>query len=220
VRSQPNGWIIGEYKQLAGVAAAPPAGWLACDGREVSRTTYAQLYTALGGAASPHGQGNGISTFNIPDARGCALVGADGMFYGTSAGRLASVGSVGPGFTGGEATHTLTTAEMPAHEHPVYDIGHTHDEDPHTHGVDEQPHDHGTPVPPNVQGVGPFGGSQNAAEKRGRTDAAVTNISIQAATPVLHTALTGITIASAGSGAAHNNVQPILATNVIVYAGV
>ena len=64
----------GSITAFAGSAA--PTGWLLCDGSAVSRTTYASLYTALGGASSPWGLGDGSTTFNLPDARGGFLRGA------------------------------------------------------------------------------------------------------------------------------------------------
>ena len=51
-----------------------PTGWLPCDGKAVSRTTYSALYTALG---SSHGAGDGKTTFNVPDYRGRFLRGLD-----------------------------------------------------------------------------------------------------------------------------------------------
>jgi microcystin-dependent protein len=44
-----------------------PSGWMLCDGRAVSRTVYASLFSALGTA---YGTGDGSTTFNIPDFRG------------------------------------------------------------------------------------------------------------------------------------------------------
>ena len=41
-----------------------PEGYLLCDGSEVSRTTYADLYTAIG---TTWGVGDGTTTFNIPN---------------------------------------------------------------------------------------------------------------------------------------------------------
>lgn len=59
-------------RALAGVMAmfggsTPPDGWLECDGSAVSRTTYADLFAAIG---EFHGQGDNATTFNIPDMRG------------------------------------------------------------------------------------------------------------------------------------------------------
>jgi microcystin-dependent protein len=53
--------------------AGTPAGWLACDGSAVSRTTFAALFAAIG---TTHGAGNGSTTFNVPDLRGRAPIGA------------------------------------------------------------------------------------------------------------------------------------------------
>jgi microcystin-dependent protein len=90
--------------------ATAPAGYLLCDGAAVSRTTYAALYSALGGASSPWGQGDGSTTFNVPDMRGRAPKGA-GQGTGLTNRAL--------GATTGTETHLLTSAEsgVPAHTH-------------------------------------------------------------------------------------------------------
>jgi microcystin-dependent protein len=44
-----------------------PSGWLECDGSSVSRTTYLNLYSAIG---DTFGSGDGSTTFNLPDLRG------------------------------------------------------------------------------------------------------------------------------------------------------
>ncbi|MBU2926978.1 phage tail protein [Winogradskyella psychrotolerans] len=54
--------------------AATPVGYLVCDGSAVSRTTYADLFTVLG---VTYGEGNGSTTFNLPDYRGKFLRGHD-----------------------------------------------------------------------------------------------------------------------------------------------
>ena len=51
-----------------------PSGYLECDGSAVSRTTYADLFSALG---TTWGSGDGSTTFNIPDARGEFIRGWD-----------------------------------------------------------------------------------------------------------------------------------------------
>lgn len=45
----------------------PPEGWLLCDGRAVSRTTYADLFEAIG---TTFGSGSGYSSFKLPELRG------------------------------------------------------------------------------------------------------------------------------------------------------
>ena len=54
--------------------ASVPSGWLECDGAAVSRTTYSDLFTAIG---TDYGVGDGSTTFNLPDFRGEFLRGWD-----------------------------------------------------------------------------------------------------------------------------------------------
>ncbi len=63
--------------------ATAPAGWLAANGAAVSRTTYADLFAAIG---TTFGAGNGSTTFNLPDLRGEFVRGLDGG-RGIDAGR-------------------------------------------------------------------------------------------------------------------------------------
>jgi microcystin-dependent protein len=44
-----------------------PTGWLRCDGSAVSRTSYADLYSAVG---TTYGTGDGSTTFNLPNIAG------------------------------------------------------------------------------------------------------------------------------------------------------
>jgi len=66
--------ITGEVRAFAGSAA--PEGWLICDGNTISRTTYPELFAAIG---TLHGEGDGTTTFHLPDYRGRFLRGADDM---------------------------------------------------------------------------------------------------------------------------------------------
>lgn len=99
---------------VAFAGAAAPTGWLLCDGSAVSRTTYANLFQAIG---VTWGGGNGVSTFNLPDLRGRTTIGA---------GQGTSLTNRTLGQTLGEETHTLTANEMPSHSHGVTDPGHSH----------------------------------------------------------------------------------------------
>lgn len=57
----------GAISAFGGTAA--PTGWLLCDGSAVSRTTYSDLFAALGSGIY-FGAGDGSTTFNVPDLRG------------------------------------------------------------------------------------------------------------------------------------------------------
>lgn len=65
----PTGCVL----PFAGTTA--PEGWLLCDGSAISRTAYAGLFSAIGTA---HGNGDGSTTFHIPDLRGRFVRGVDG----------------------------------------------------------------------------------------------------------------------------------------------
>lgn len=52
----------------------PPEGWLECNGQEVSRIIYARLFGRIG---STFGDGDGETTFNLPDLRGVFIRGWD-----------------------------------------------------------------------------------------------------------------------------------------------
>lgn len=52
-----------------------PFGWMLCDGSEVSRSEFANLYNAVGVC---WGIGDGSTTFNLPDLRGLFLRGVSG----------------------------------------------------------------------------------------------------------------------------------------------
>ena len=65
----------GMVSPFAGSAEFVPTGWLLCDGSEVSRTEYANLYNVIGVS---WGAGDGSTTFNLPDMRGMFLRGVSG----------------------------------------------------------------------------------------------------------------------------------------------
>lgn len=114
---------------VAFAGSSAPSGWFLCYGQAISRTTYSDLFSAIG---TIWGNGDGSTTFNVPDLRGCLVAGADNM-GGSPAGRLGGgasggiTGSATVGATGGEQSHQLVTSELAAHVHgnagPTYPLG-------------------------------------------------------------------------------------------------
>ena len=193
----------GVLTPFAGSAA--PTGWLLCDGSEVSRTTYAGLFTVVG---VTYGAGDGVNTFNLPNLRGRVPVGRD-----AAQSEFDVLGE-----TGGAKTHTLTTSEMPSHAHSVADHDHTIPD--HIHSVPDHLHDivvygsefdhfhlaeevAGRPEPTD----GNTGMAQTELGGPGATDAAGAGTTDPGGAGPTSTE---------GGGSAHNNLQPYIALNYII----
>lgn len=69
---QQSGVPVGTIEYFA--MATPPAGYLKADGAAVGRDTYQELFAAIG---TQFGQGDGGTTFNLPDLRGEFIRGWD-----------------------------------------------------------------------------------------------------------------------------------------------
>lgn len=104
VDSLPIGAVIEWYSDNI------PSNWLLCDGQAVSRTDYSSLFNVLGTA---YGEGDGATTFNLPDKKGKVAVGKD-----TNDTDFNTLGK-----TGGEKEHTLTLSELPAKEYITNEAG-------------------------------------------------------------------------------------------------
>ncbi|WP_405079941.1 phage tail protein [Paenibacillus chitinolyticus] len=91
--------FVGEIRLFANNYA--PRGWAFCEGQTLSINANQALYSLIG---TIYG-GDGVTNFKLPDLRGRVPI---------------HVGSTNPlGQSAGEAAHTLTINEMPAHTHQV-----------------------------------------------------------------------------------------------------
>jgi microcystin-dependent protein len=169
-----------------------PSDWLVCDGRAVSRTSYAALYAAVG---TYWGAGDNISTFNLPDFRGRSPLGyVSSAVGGITARSFAS--------NGGEENHVLNGSELASHYHGTIN-------DWHSHGIQQSPHSHTyvnpfgslVGIPPGSSGYTGSGGTQTSGDNANIT--------------VLGSA-SNITIANAGGNQPHNNMQPFAVLYFII----
>lgn len=81
-----------------------PRGWATCDGQILPINQNQSLYSLLG---TTYG-GDGRTSFALPDLRGRVPIHTDASY------RL--------GQKSGEETHTLTTAEIPSHQHQLQGV--------------------------------------------------------------------------------------------------
>lgn len=179
--------FIGEVKMLA-VPTLPGAGWEWVDGSAVSRSVYAAAFAAMG---TTWGDGDGSATFNKPD-----LV----DFFPVGAGDAYELGG-----TGGEAAHTLTTAELASHGHGLDDPGHGH-----LTYVGEEGE--------GYQGVFTMGTEDGNVYAIPETGNAGDGSLIVESSDSLHwqSAETGATVEDAGDGDAHNNLPPYKGVNFAI----
>lgn len=198
----------GIMQQFAGATA--PIGWLLCDGAAVSRTSYASLFAVVG---TTYGAGDGSTTFNVPNMKDRVPVGA-----GTShtLGATGGAAAQTPAGSVSVANTSLTTAQLPAHNHGISDPGHSHTVyDPqHNHGLLQGPYDGGGNWTPP--------GSNTAFGTNATTNYSPTGIGINVSG-------TGISTTNTGSGTGHNHTatftgsalsveQPYTVVNFIIKA--
>lgn len=112
----------------------PPTGWLKCNGAAVSRTTYSDLFSAIG---TTWGSGDGSTTFNVPDLRG----------------RFARALDDGKGIDSGRSIATTQASQNKSHTHTgttgTQSADHYH---AGTTAGENQTHAHGVPYGTHMVG--------------------------------------------------------------------
>ena len=123
---------IGAILPYAGAEA--PYGYILCDGSELERTKYSDLFDIIGTTFNGTAPLNGVNTFRVPDLRGRFPLGKDNMdnaftvpnntggYIDAGGGNVDRVSGTAPdnlGDGGGQSANSLTTANLPDHEHDM-----------------------------------------------------------------------------------------------------
>ncbi len=193
--------------------ATAPEGWLLCDGSAVSRSTYSALFDVIG---TTYGAGDGSTTFNVPDLSGKVIIGVSGTHA--------------LGTNGGEETHTLLTAELPAHTHEVPQHGHantiTATTPTLTHSVTQPAFTYSRAGTNNSKyslnaagGLGGYNTNSNAAASRSTNAAVADHAPVACTTGGSITDCAAFNTSSVGSDGGHNNMQPFTVLNYIISVG-
>lgn len=223
---------VGTILDFAGSSA--PNGYLLCFGQNVSRTTYARLFSIIG---TQFGVGDGSTTFGIPDLRGRTVFGLDNM-GGSAIGRLTNTftnGITGTtlGGVGGHEAHVLTQAQLAAHKHHLginSDTGTVHSHPVVSNSTDaaNAPHDHTLTVFVVLNASLGTGGGQTVPTINSQLNTSnlttassnanhAHNLNFTTGIENSHThVVSGDTDDMTGGGAGHNNLPPGMVLNKII----
>lgn len=188
---------IGEIRMFAGNFA--PLGWMLCAGQSLSISTNDALFALIG---TTYG-GDGQVTFNLPNMQSRIAIGA---------GSAPGLSSYFLGETVGVEGVTLTTGQMPMHNHPVVvqpQTG-TFSAEATLYGVN----DNGDQSNPGGNYLGQDTGAGATNYAASGTPVAMNAGSVQINN--LYAPLPNIALQPAGSSVPHNNIQPVLGVNFII----
>jgi microcystin-dependent protein len=208
----PTGTIL----DFAGPDVTVPPGYLVCRGQAVSRTTYAALYTAIGGY---WGNGDGSTTFNLPDLQRYITCGMGGSNGGYSSPGAAL------GNKGGAELNVLQVTHMPSHAHVAtgWQDGHNHGivTGGHNHGVNDPSHTHQYTMKSVTGGSASGGDPLNLGTAVYNSGASLTGIYLNAVGDLggytdVRTPAVGVSVQAAGSNTPFTNFPPTAIVNKII----
>ena len=123
---------IGAILPYAGANA--PSGYLLCDGSEIERAKFSDLFDSIGNVYNGSAALVGVNTFRVPDLRGRFPLGRDNMDNagtvpivtggyvdagGGTAGRVPDVQATILGGAAGQSSIALTLSNIPEHSHSL-----------------------------------------------------------------------------------------------------
>jgi microcystin-dependent protein len=210
-RYAPDSVPIGGMMDWPWAADDIPDKYMLPYGQAISRALYPDLHSIAQSAGYPYGNGDGTTTFNLPDFRGRIAIGKDDM-GGTAAGRITIAGSGMDGTiignAGGDEDTVLTISQIPSHSHPLADPGHIHPIADPGHAHTEE----GVQQHPSASGGSPTTGGRGAHGQLQDTSFNYTGLQISSAT-------TGVSITPTGGGQGHSNIPPAIIVNKLIRVG-
>jgi len=98
-----------------------PTGWLFCDGSEIRKSEFSQLFLAIGFNFKDPDQlsDSGVNFFALPDLRGRFPLGLDQMGISPNANRVTGPGAAEIGNSAGSENVTIAVDNLPEHEHDM-----------------------------------------------------------------------------------------------------
>lgn len=117
-------WVLKTYNSLHAVPVTAmmlwanttyPTGWLLADGSAISRTTYSDLFTAIG---TTYGVGDGSTTFNIPSMPSAGTGSPKTIIKVTNSGALepSAISHAANHTAGGSDVVSVTLNQVPSYE--------------------------------------------------------------------------------------------------------
>ena len=183
-------------------ATPPNNNWLLANGQAIGRSAYAALNTLYSAASYPFGNGDGSTTFNLPNYTDRMSIAA-GNLYAVAA-------------TGGATTHTLSKSEIPNGLYTFNDASHSHSiSDPtHNHGVSDPGHVHSITCANNAAGtntaISKFGNNTSTSENTNSTTTGVTVNSASTGITGTQSSVTGASITDNSGGGSHSILNPYI----------
>lgn len=114
-----NDLPVGTILPFGGPVAEIDGPFLPCDGREVSRTVYQNLFLVIG---TRFGTPGNVNVFKLPDFRGRIPVGLDNMPDEGPADRITATAADTLGGQRGQEDEVLIVDNLPPHTHSIDDI--------------------------------------------------------------------------------------------------